>query len=75
MPSIKWVDPERAHRFGVYLAARRLIPKERCKDDDVLVRRYALQDGLVLPSSQILNNLRAYIAPWLHPESSQPLTY
>ena len=38
MPSIKWVDPEIAHRFGVSLAANRLIPRERCKDDGVLVR-------------------------------------
>lgn len=38
MPSMKWIDPERAHRLGVFLAAKRLIPKERCKDDDVLVR-------------------------------------
>ena len=38
MPSMKWVDPERAHRLGVCLAAKRLIPRERCKDDGVLVR-------------------------------------
>jgi hypothetical protein len=52
MPSMKWVDPERAHRLGVCLAAKRLIPKERCKDDGVLVRwwMYTLPD--------CLNNLR-----------------
>lgn len=59
MPSIKWVDPERAHRLGVCLAAKKLIPKERRRDDDILVRcwLYTLQDGSDKLDSQILVHL------------------
>ena len=39
MPSTRWIDPERAHRIAVYLAAKRFIPKDTTKDDSILVRR------------------------------------
>ena len=40
MPSTKRMDPERAHRVAVYLASKHLVPKDRNKDDVILVRKY-----------------------------------
>ena len=38
MPAARVLDPETAHRAAVGLAARGLIPKDRTKDPDILVR-------------------------------------
>lgn len=48
MPAARVLDPETAHRAAIRLAARGLIPKDRTKDPDILVR--ALQhEGTVEP--------------------------
>ena len=37
MPVVRLMDPEKAHRTGVLLASKGLLPKDRNKDPDILV--------------------------------------
>ena len=48
MPSTKWMDPERAHRVAVYLASKNFVPKDRFKDDVVLVRSALMLHHIIL---------------------------
>ena len=38
MPASRILDPERAHKFSIFLASKKLLPKDRAKDPDILVR-------------------------------------
>ena len=40
MASTKWIDPERAHRLAVSLAAKGIVPKDCGRDSEVLVSLY-----------------------------------
>ena len=48
MPSSKWMDPERAHRVAVYLASKNFVPKDRDKDDVILVRSAFMLRHIIL---------------------------
>ena len=38
MPAIRVLDPETAHRTSIFMASKGLLPKQRLKDPDILVR-------------------------------------
>ena len=48
MPSSKWLDSERAHRVAVYLASKNFVPKDRNKDDVILVRSALILHHIIL---------------------------
>ena len=40
MPAVQLLDPERAHVFAVWLAAKGLVPRDRDRDPEILVSRH-----------------------------------
>lgn len=43
MPAIKVLDPETAHKTSIFVASKGLLPRQRHKDPDILVRQGCLR--------------------------------